>query len=58
MVYRYKSTTYWNGSVQSLVGQPLFRINYSATRDSVGAARGTASHLSSHIFLLPIAENK
>ncbi len=49
---------YWNGSVQSVVGQPLFRINYSATRNSVGAARSTSSHLSSHIFLLPIAENK
>jgi len=40
------------------VGQPLFRINFNYTRNSVGAIRGTSSHTSTHMFMLPVGENR
>lgn len=40
------------------VGQPLFRINFNASKNSLGVIRGTTSHVSTHLFMLPISENR
>lgn len=40
------------------VGQPLFKINYNFTRNSVSATRATNSNTSTHLFLIPISENR
>lgn len=45
------------GSINS-IGQPMFQINYSNAKNSVPTTLNTSSHLSTHIFLLPVSENK
>ena len=50
-------TTLYHSSVMAL-GSPIYGINSSATKNSVGAARATSRNLSSHIFMLPVAENQ
>lgn len=40
------------------VGQPMFRLNFWIARNSTSATMGTNSHRDTHIFLLPVSENK
>jgi len=56
MTQIYSVAPWWNSIVA--LGAPKYGINSSGTKNSVGAARSTSRNLNSHIFMLPIAENK
>lgn len=48
---------YWHSTMVN-IGVPIYGVNASKSRNSVGATNNTSRNLSSHIFMLPIAENK
>lgn len=48
---------FWSSTVVH-VGVPIYGVNLSRARNTAGSTRNTSRHLSSHIFMLPIAENK